>query len=193
MANIEFQLSRVNEEAAAVQENFYGIKRSTEQLDDVARSAESSLSSFLDALVDRGGRAKGAIEGLVRSLAKLLLQQQTAPFLQNIASSFAGAFANVFSTGVAADVAIGTNAANPPVMDDIVQGYVQSLPRYGDGATVFKPHVAVVGDKGPERITPLAQERAAPIVNQYISTTDADSFRRSSRHIARDARRYFGR
>jgi hypothetical protein len=43
-------------------------------------------------------------------------------------------------------------------------GRLTNIPKFGDGGTVYRPTLAIVGEKGPERITPLGKETTSSSV-----------------------------
>ena len=64
----------------------------------------------------------------------------------------------------------------------------------------------LIGEAGPEGVLPLRRGpggklgveaygsgEAAPVINFYVNTPNADSFRSTQRHMVEDARRAWGR
>jgi phage-related minor tail protein len=124
-------------------------------------------------------------------------------FLKPLQDDLAGIGTSLFAARGA--VFDATNNVVPLAKGGVVSG--PTLFPFADGGKI-----GLMGEAGPEAVVPLARTSSNELgvkiadagggggpggsrmttVNQYITTTDADSFRKSRRQIANDARRGIG-
>jgi len=120
------------------------------------------------------------------------------PLLGAVSSGLSGMFGNMFGGGLNADISglIGNSAlfANGGIMTG--DGAVP-LRKYANGGVASSPQLAMFGEGStPEAYVPLPDGRRIPVamqnsagqqvvnnVNVYVSTPNADSFRKSERQI----------
>lgn len=166
------------------------------------RLAEMWAAPFVNALGDiitGSSSAEDALKNLYKSISNMALQQLALGPLQNL---LGGGLQSAFFSGGGIfrhGTEIVPNAA----------GSIVSSPTPFQMSTSNR--VGMMGEAGPEAIVPLATGPGGKLgveavgggggggggpvnqtVNQYISTPDSDSFRRSRRQIAQDAKRGLG-
>lgn len=165
----------------ALQQEYYGLLTATtaQQLEDQARiqdawsTFEDDLSSTLtDAVMDW----KLSLSDIGQIFANLARDLWVKPFMEGLSGQISG----LFSGGGGGDPFAGF---------------------FADGGTIPPGSWGMVGEVGMERArwTPKGIEvdpvpgggRQGTTVNQYISTPDLPTFRRTSRQTAREARSQF--
>lgn len=149
-------------------------KAEMEQLDAVWEKANELNFAIVDTI---GGSLKGLFSDLIsgtKSLGETLLD-----FLGNLASQLMNLALNgIFGsaqggTGILGGI-FGTLFGSKPSSQSLVPfGEVSSLlglgiPKFGDGGLVTRPTLAIVGEKGPEVITPVSKMGGGNVFNFEI-------------------------
>lgn len=136
---------------------------------DAFRTFTDQLGDSLATMISEWKGDLDGLRGIFRQLAKEL-------FIQPVTSKFAEGFGN-FLKGFAGGFATGGHI---PAGGWGIVGERGPEPVYGGstGLTVFPNHTLDGGGGG-----------GGTVVNQYISTPDADSFRKSRRQVAGDMKR----
>jgi len=186
------------------------LKGSAEELKkEWSAFGDVTASAFEDAITS-GERLQDVIAGVVTDLQKLTFRKAITGPLSNIFTNF---LSGVVSSALTPGSATPSRTATPKPTGNqwttpnafgnaYANGRVVAMARGGivDGFTTFpiRGGVGVMGEKTPEGILPLTRTSSGDLgvkaegmgggnqINFYITTKDADSFRRSRRQIIGD-------
>lgn len=127
----------------------------------------------VDPLVYSGKTAGSALEvgGYNAGIAILNAAMQAQAILSGQGGGGSGLFAGLFSPS-ASSSGIGISSPEQFGWGGSISEELASIPMFGDGGVVTKPTLAIVGERGPEKITPLGSESSSVTIN-IINKTSA--------------------
>lgn len=183
------------EQARAMFEEYHALldrKREIEEIADLSKEIGDAFAGAFEDIVLGAKDAGDAIRELALDIAKLVFRQAvTQPLASMITTGVTGAAGVLFSAD--------GNAFDRGHLVPFAQGGILEVP------TVFPlagGRTGVAGEAGPEAVMPLARDsqgrlgvaaadggKTVHYHNWYITTGDADSFRRSRRQIENDLAR----
>lgn len=171
-------------------EEFDELKKKTDKTkddlstfaDQAARNMQSALADFFFEPTKDG--LKDLLKNFIQTLGRMAAEIAASKILEGVVGSFAGSGSSGTDKGSIAGTIIGAFAG-----------------ARAEGGPVDPSRSYLVGEKGPEmfvpntagRIVPNNQMMGGATINQYISTPNPSSFRKSTDRIALDMRRQLAR
>lgn len=182
--------------AAALKQQFDGLYTTMQNMreaEEIAGDIGDAFGNALGRIVDDIGDAKKALVDFIKDLSRVVAQQALIKPLVGAVTSGV--------TGFIKDFISPTESANGNVFS---RGRVTA---FANGGVVSSPSffdIGSIAEKGPEAILPLRRNSRGQLgvqadgggrttVNMYVTTPNADSFRKSRRQITQDVRRGIGR
>jgi uncharacterized protein Yka (UPF0111/DUF47 family) len=156
------------------QKSFKVLEKQIKLTEIATQSLAGTFENAFDTLITGAKDARQAILSLVRSFSGQFLSALTRPISENLAKFVVGSFNPVASAN-------GNAFSGGKLM------------KFANGGTVNGPQLSLIGEAGPEAVLPLERDITGKlgvkssgggmIINQFITTNDASSFRKSKDQI----------